>query len=72
MDIGCRHPKIARKMPYHYCESSTSVNQELRVPSIRLASVINCNMRHAGQIEYLRGLIEHQGWFPGAAKKLHG
>ena len=23
--------------------------------SIRLASVINCNTRHAGQIEYLRG-----------------
>jgi len=24
--------------------------------SIRFASVINCNTRHAGQIEYLRGL----------------
>lgn len=36
--------------------------------SVRLASVINCNTRHAGQIEYLRGLIKHQGWFPGAAQ----
>ena len=26
--------------------------------SIRLASVINCNTRHAGQIEYLRGLVK--------------
>jgi len=32
--------------------------------SIRLASVVNCNTRHAGQIEYLRGLIKKQGWFP--------
>ena len=33
---------------------------------IRLVSVITCNMRHAGQIEYLRGLIKFHGWFPGA------
>ena len=39
--------------------------QPLPTLSIRLASVINCNTRHAGQIEYLRGLIKHQGWFPG-------
>jgi hypothetical protein len=34
--------------------------------SVRLASVINCNTRHAGQIEYLRGLVNYGGWFPGA------
>jgi hypothetical protein len=42
--------------------------QPLPTLSIRLASVINCNTRHAGQIEYLHGLIKHQGWFPAAAK----
>jgi hypothetical protein len=42
--------------------------QPLSTLGIRLASVINCNTRHAGQIEYLRGLIKHQGWFPAAAK----
>lgn len=36
--------------------------------SVRLASVINCNTRHAGQIEYLRGLVKHQGWFPAEEK----
>ena len=29
--------------------------------SVRLASVIHCNTRHAGKIEYLRGLVKHQG-----------
>ncbi|MGB7946219.1 MAG: DinB family protein [Candidatus Binatia bacterium] len=43
--------------------------QPLPTLSIRLASVINCNTRHLGQIEYLRGLIKHQGWFPGNARK---
>ena len=42
--------------------------QPLPTLSIRLASVINCNTCHAGQIEYLRGLIKHQGWFPAAEK----
>lgn len=37
--------------------------------SIRLASVINCNTRHAGQIEYLRGLVKFKGWFPGAERR---
>ena len=36
--------------------------------SVRLASVINCNTRHAGQIEYLRGLVKFKGWFPAAEK----
>ena len=35
---------------------------------VRFASVINCNTRHAGQIEYLRGVIKRQGWFPGLEK----
>ena len=42
--------------------------QPLPTLSVRLASVINCNTRHAGQIEYLRGLVKHGGWFPGAEK----
>ena len=42
--------------------------QALPTLSIRLASVINCNTRHAGQIEYLRGLVKHGGWFPAAEK----
>ena len=43
--------------------------QPLSTLSVRLASVINCNTRHAGQIEYLRGLVKHGGWFPAAEKK---
>jgi len=42
--------------------------QPLPTLSVRLASVINCNTRHAGQIEYLRGLVKHGGWFPAAEK----
>ena len=42
--------------------------QPLPTLSIRLASVINCNTRHAGQIEYLRGLVKHGEWFPAAEK----
>jgi uncharacterized damage-inducible protein DinB len=42
--------------------------QPLPTLSIRLASVINCNTRHAGQIEYLRGLVKCGGWFPAAEK----
>ena len=41
----------------------------LPTPSVRLASIINCNTRHAGQIEYLRGLVKYGGWFPGAEKR---
>jgi hypothetical protein len=40
--------------------------------SVRLASVINCNTRHAGQIEYLRGLVKYGGWFPSAEKRSGG
>jgi hypothetical protein len=42
--------------------------QPLPTLSIRFASVITCNTRHAGQIEYLRGLIKQGGWFPAFEK----
>ena len=42
--------------------------EPLPTVSVRLVSVIADNMRHAGQIEYLRGLIRHQGYFPSVAK----
>ncbi len=35
---------------------------------VRLISVISDNLRHAGQVEYLRGFIRHQGWFPSLNK----
>ena len=43
--------------------------QPLPTLGVRLVSVVTCNMRHAGQIEYLRGLIKQQGWFPGAGRQ---
>ena len=49
-------------------ELSTQTTASL-IDSPRLASVINCNTRHAGQIEYLRGLVKYGGWFPGAEKR---
>jgi hypothetical protein len=56
--------------------SNTDLNRVLNEPQyqplptlgIRLASVVNCNTRHAGQVEYLRGMVKYQGWFPGAEK----
>jgi len=36
--------------------------------SVRLVSAVADNMRHAGQVEYLRGLLKYQGWFPSANK----
>jgi hypothetical protein len=42
--------------------------QPLPTIGIRLVSVINCNTRHVGQIEYLRGLIKQGGWFPRSVK----
>lgn len=41
--------------------------QPLPTVAVRLVSVIADNMRHAGQVEYLRGLIRRQGWFPSLA-----
>ena len=56
--------------------SNADLNRVLNEPkytplptlSVRLASVINCNTRHAGQIEYLRGLVKYKSWFPAAEK----
>ncbi|MDH3445728.1 MAG: DinB family protein [Deltaproteobacteria bacterium] len=65
-----------RTKSYLSTVSNADLNRVLNEPqyqpqptlSIRFASVINCNTRHAGQIEYLRGLVKHGGWFPGANK----
>ena len=67
---------FARTTAYVSTVANADLNRVLNEPQyqplptlgIRLASVINCNTRHAGQIEYLRGLIKHQGWFPAAEK----
>ena len=67
---------FARTKTYLSTVKNADLNRVLNEPqyqplptlSIRFASVINCNTRHAGQIEYLRGLIKRQGWFPGAEK----
>ncbi|MDP2602036.1 MAG: DinB family protein [Deltaproteobacteria bacterium] len=67
---------FARTKSYLSTVSNADLNRVLNEPQyqplptlgIRLASVINCNTRHAGQIEYLRGLVKHQGWFPAAEK----
>jgi hypothetical protein len=67
---------FARTKGYLATVTNADLNRVLNEPqyqplptlSVRLASVINCNTRHAGQIEYLRGLIKHQGWFPGVRK----
>ena len=63
---------FAQTKSYLATVSNADLNRVLDEPqyqppptlSIRLASVVNCNTRHAGQIEYLRGLIKQQGWFP--------
>ena len=63
---------FARSKSYLAGVSNADLNQVLNEPQyhplptlgIRLVSVINCNTRHAGQIEYLRGLHKQQGWFP--------
>lgn len=68
---------FARTTAYLSTVSSADLNRVLNEPqyqplptlSIRLASVINCNTRHAGQIEYLRGLVKYQGWFPAAERQ---
>jgi hypothetical protein len=38
--------------------------QPLPTVGVRLVSVVADNLRHAGQVEYLSGLLQHQGWFP--------
>ncbi len=42
--------------------------QPMPTVSVRLVSVVADNMRHAGQVEYLKGLIRQQGWFPAAKR----
>jgi hypothetical protein len=67
---------FARTRAYLATVTNADLNRVLNEPQyqplptlgVRLASVINCNTRHAGQIEYLRGLIKQGGWFPAAEK----
>ena len=67
---------FARTKGYLLTVTNADLNGVLNEPqysplptlSVRLASVINCNTRHAGQIEYLRGLVKFGGWFPGTEK----
>jgi hypothetical protein len=67
---------FAQTKSYLSTVSNADLNRVLNEPqytplptlTIRLASVINCNTRHAGQIEYLRGLVKYGGWFPAAEK----
>ena len=68
---------FAQTKSYLSTVANADLNQVLNEPqytplptlSVRLASVITCNTRHAGQIEYLRGLIKFNGWFPGAERQ---
>ena len=67
---------FAQTKSYLSTVSNADLNRILNEPqytpqptlSVRLASVITCNTRHAGQIEYLRGLVKFKGWFPAAEK----
>jgi len=63
---------FARTKSYLAGLSNADLNQLLNEPQyqppptlgIRLVSVVTCNLRHAGQIEYLCGLQKEKGWFP--------
>jgi hypothetical protein len=63
---------FARTKDYLATVTNADLNRELPEPQyqplptlgVRLVSVVNCNTRHAGQIEYLRGFVRHGGWFP--------
>ena len=67
---------LERTKAYLTTLSSADLDRVLNEPrhkplptvGVRLVSVIADNMRHAGQVEYLRGLIRHQGWFPSLSK----
>lgn len=71
--LGYLDAVFAQTKDYLTTVSNADLNRVLNEPqyqplptlSVRLASVINCNTRHAGQIEYLRGLVKQGGWFPG-------
>jgi hypothetical protein len=74
--LGYLDAVFAQTKAYLAAVSNNDLNRVLNEPqyqplptlSIRLASVINCNTRHAGQIEYLRGLVKYGGWFPASEK----
>jgi hypothetical protein len=74
--LGYFDAVFARTKAYLSTVTNADLNRVLNEPQyqplpslgIRLASVINCNTRHAGQIEYLRGLVKYGGWFPAAEK----
>jgi hypothetical protein len=70
--LGYLDEVFARTKQYLSTVTNADLNRVLHEPQyqplptlgIRLASVINCNTRHAGQIEYIRGLVKYGGWFP--------
>ena len=74
--LGYHDAVFAQTKDYLSTVTNADLNRVLDEPqysplptlSIRLASVINCNTRHAGQIEYLRGLVKFNGWFPGTER----
>lgn len=71
--LGYLDAVFARSKSYLATVSNADLNRVLNEPqyqplptlSVRVTSVVNCNTRHAGQIEYLRGWVKNQGWFPG-------
>jgi len=65
---GCAGSRIGSDQFIRLDENAVHAVADLEL-SIRLASVINCNTRHAGQIEYLRSLVKYKGWFPAAEKR---
>jgi hypothetical protein len=75
--LGYLDAVFARTKQYLSTITNADLNRVLNEPQyqplptlgIRLASVINCNTRHAGQIEYLRGLVKYGGWFPASEKQ---
>lgn len=64
---SCNTTACNRKI-WPYSPGNEPQYQALPALVVRLASVINCNTCHAGQIEYLSGLVKHGGWFPAAEK----
>ena len=75
--LGYHDAVFARTKRYLSTVTNADLNRVLNEPqyqplptlAVRLASVINCNTRHAGQIEYLRGLVKYGGWFPATEKE---
>jgi hypothetical protein len=63
--MAARQGTLREATPHRFNEPQYT---PLLTLSVRLASVINCNTRHAGQIEYLRGLVKYKGWFSPSEK----